>query len=407
MIPKGTDEGKIRSAVTEGYLPSSVSYCRWFWSCFQTEESADPDFSLIEKAMAVAKERRQTLAVRLMSYGSPMQPQVPDWYANSYGMKEFDGHLQPDHNSEDYLRLWGGFIKAFGKRFDGHPVLESVDITFVGPWGEGAGDCSEEQCENFAKVFTDSFQKTKCIALIEGAQLKAGVARGSGWRADCFGDLANPGSPDVPRHQSWNHMYDCYPKLTCETEGARDAWKTAPVHFESCWVPGAWHMNGSDIDFIIKQGLKYHATYFMPKSSKIPDEWKAKIEKFCRRLGYRFVLRQFMFQDEIEKGEACPVECWIENVGVAPIYRDLDVAIRVRQGEKVQVQILDDVDPKTWIPGDQWLKFDVKIPDDFDSGRVDLSIGLLDPLTGKPKVRFAVEERYSDSWVPGGEVFVR
>ena len=48
-----------------------------------------------------------------------------------------------------------------------------------------------------------------------------------------------------------------------------------------------------------------------------------------------------------------------------------------------------------------------KIPDDFDSGRVDLSIGLLDPLTGKPKVRFAVEERYSDSWVPGGEVFVR
>jgi hypothetical protein len=29
-------------------------------------------------------------------------------------------------------------IRALGRRYDGHPDLESVDLAIVGAWGEGA-----------------------------------------------------------------------------------------------------------------------------------------------------------------------------------------------------------------------------------------------------------------------------
>jgi hypothetical protein len=30
-------------------------------------------------------------------------------------------------------------IKALGQRYDGHPDLESVDVSIIGFWGEGDG----------------------------------------------------------------------------------------------------------------------------------------------------------------------------------------------------------------------------------------------------------------------------
>ena len=33
---------------------------------------------------------------------------------------------------------WSDFIKAFAARFDGHPVISSVDLTIVGAWEKAA-----------------------------------------------------------------------------------------------------------------------------------------------------------------------------------------------------------------------------------------------------------------------------
>ena len=47
---------------------------------------------------------------------------------------------------------------------------------------------------------------------------------------------------------------DAYAQAVCEC-GARDAWRTAPVVFESCSVPMTWYEKGFDLDFILQQGL--------------------------------------------------------------------------------------------------------------------------------------------------------
>jgi hypothetical protein len=44
-------------------------------------------------------------------------------------------------NPEDvrYAEHFGDMIRELGIRYDGHPALESVDLSIVGAWGEGAG----------------------------------------------------------------------------------------------------------------------------------------------------------------------------------------------------------------------------------------------------------------------------
>jgi hypothetical protein len=44
-----------------------------------------------------------------------------------------------DPEDPRYAKAFGDMIRAFGKRYDGHLDLESVDLSIVGAWGEGAG----------------------------------------------------------------------------------------------------------------------------------------------------------------------------------------------------------------------------------------------------------------------------
>jgi len=49
-----------------------------------------------------------------------------------------DGEIwQPDFSDPLYLKYWGELVAEAGKRYDGNPYLDSVDISSVGYWGEG------------------------------------------------------------------------------------------------------------------------------------------------------------------------------------------------------------------------------------------------------------------------------
>ncbi|NRA38957.1 MAG: DUF4832 domain-containing protein [Planctomycetes bacterium] len=384
----------------KGYMATTVSYCRWFWCEMETVQG-DYDFSMIDRALKLCVDRQQTLAVRLMAYGSSKQPQVPTWYSDQFPMeknqKKTLGLDVPVHDSPEYLEHWGNLVKEFAQRYDDNPLIESIDITFIGPWGEGAGDCSAEQIEKFNVLWEEAFSNVPRLALIEGRQLPVGVRHGSGWRCDCFGDARNPGSSEVIRSASFNHMYDCYPEEIVNG-GAQDAWKTAPVHMESCGVPIDWYNAGGDIDFIIQQGLKFHATYLMPKYTALPEAWMDKLREFCKQLGYRFVFRQAMFDMNLQSGGQWHFKAWVENIGVAPIYRRYDFAIRIRQGDNEQIIRVQDEDIRQWLPGDAIIERDFAIDASFIPGMAEISAGLLNEA-GEVKVRFANTDQFQDFWL--------
>ena len=131
-------------------------------------------------------------------------------------------------------------------------------------------------------------------------------------------------------------MYDRYPMAVCEC-GAQDAWKTRPVVFETCSNPTVWLANNFDLDFIIRQGLKYHGSVFYPHGRALPVRWLEALSRFCNDLGYRFVLRQFQSEQPVVRGGSFEYTCWIENVGVAPICRRYDFVVRLEQAGRTQI----------------------------------------------------------------------
>ena len=355
-IPETDGVGRQRvPRAVEGYLPTTVSYCRWFWEKLEPEPGKY-DFSVVENSLEVCKQRGQTLAVRLMAFGSFRQPQLPTWYLKKYPTTAREHKsakmLYPDHNSKEYLDQWGNLLREFGRRFDGHAFLETVDLAYIGPWGEGDGEISYAQCVRFTKVYQEAHHQTPLMVNLDNLQFKAAIDCGVfGWRCDCYGDLRAGGTPQVRKDLAWNHHCDAYPQAVIQA-GATDAWKKGPVHFEACGVPMDWYLQGYDLDFILQQGLKFHGTYFMSKYTKLPEPWMEQLAAFCRKLGYRFMLRQALIQEQVKAGGDFRFECWIENTGVAPLYRKYDLALRLRQGDREEIVTLPEQDVHTWLPGD-------------------------------------------------------
>ena len=389
------------SQTVQGYLPTTVAYCRWFWNLMEPRKGKF-DFTVIDKSLEVCARRGQRLAFRAMAFGGgPHQPAVPQWYSDRYPMQRYHDtdFMVPDPNSPQYLEHWGDFIRELGQRFDGHPLAENYTCAFMGPWGEGDADMADEQIERFAQVFCEAFPRTLKIWELAGNQMRIGLRMGGGgWRANSFGDLGNIGSDYVTKDVSWNHHYDCYPQHTCAS-GVTEAWKTGPVFFESGWVPMTWYQKGFDLDFILQQGLKFHTTYFMPKYTYLPDPWIDKLSVFCRQIGYRYIFRQAKFYSKVPRGGQTAFECWIENVGVAPLYYRYDFALRFRQDDNSFIVPFDDLDVRTWLPGDICIDRPVTLPAGLRPGLVELSAGLIDRQTQQAAVSFANKPRFTDRWL--------
>ena len=202
--------------------------------------------------------RGQTLQVRIQPF---VGDTIPEWYwalgATKDEAASKPGYRVPDHNDPLYVKHWSSLIRAFGKRFDGHPDLESFDIAYGGACGEMGGNTTKKNAVKLAQVYMNAFRKTQLITMLEtdGGTYAAARDRRIGWRGDCYGDVRTHGRNVVPEGLNWRHMYDCYPKAVAVC-GVSDQWKTAPVTLETCWTVGHWYKEGWDLDWIIEQGSK-------------------------------------------------------------------------------------------------------------------------------------------------------
>ena len=213
---------------------SSVAYCRWHWSTLEPEKG-QIRWDILDLALSEAKRHGQTLALRIMPY-DPDYP-LPAWYRESGARRankdsDPDGKLwHPDHADPLYAKHWGELVKKVGERYDGRPEIDSVDISSIGPWGEGSATpmppVSVE--EQLVDLYFEVFQKTPLLVNDQPRVIERAVRRGAGWRVDCWGDMRSADGGN------WGHMLDSYPALTARP-AVRDAWQKAPVSLEVCGV---------------------------------------------------------------------------------------------------------------------------------------------------------------------------
>jgi hypothetical protein len=399
-------EGALKPAGSRpDYPESSVAYFRWFWSQIQPE-AGRIRWEVIDTALEGARKHGQTLMIRVMPYdaGHP----VPEWYrqsgarrANAEGDPRWKAWV-PDASDPLYMNHFGGLIRALGERYDGHPDLESVDISIIGYWGENWGPYSPpiSTHHRLMDFYFQAFKRTPLLMNFDlPEQLSYAVRHGAGWRLDCWGDLGNNFWED--KNAVAAHMLDIYPQLIVRG-GGQNAWQRGPVSLETCWVPATWKEKGFDIDYILDQGLRWNVSTANIKSTAIPPEWKEKFREFEKKMGYRFVLKRFEHPQSARAGGIMPVKMWWLNKGVAPVYRDYVLALRIG-GEIIELA----ANVRGWLPGDALYEAPVYIPATLKPGPHNISVALLDPWNRKPAIKLAMEGRERDGWYRLGSVDVR
>jgi len=406
----------------EGHPNTTIAYFRLYWRFLETAPQ-QYDWAMIDRALSTAKERGQTLMLRIAPYGETKEKtDVPDWYRELPGVT--GNPIQPkwlvDPEDPRYVQYFGGMVRELGRRYDGHSDLEAVDVSFVGPWGEGEGSekLTDRTREALVDCYVDSFRETPLLMLLtdERTNRYALSRRNVGYRADCLGDMGGswtnlmeilPGSAndyhDVPL--DWSHMMDHYPQKIIQN-GFRDAWQKAPVSFEVCWVVQDWYDRNWDIDYIIDQSLKWHISSFNAKSSPIPKAWEPNVRRWLNRMGYRLALRKLTYPCVVEPGDDMTITTWWENLGVAPCYRKYDLALRLTNGQN-EIVLKTDADIREWLPGDNLHDQALRLPESLQAGQYQVALGLLDPVTCAPAIKLAVEGRGPDGWYAVGSIEVR
>jgi len=393
-------EGPVADAPgTVDFPDSTVAYLRWFWSQLEPERGKYR-WEILDSSLEEARRHGQTLNIRLMPYDqrSPM----PEWYRNSGARRankpsDQDGQIwSPDADDPMYSKLWSALVLEAGRRYDGHPYLDTVDISTVGYWGEGWGpylpDWSVQKA--LIDVHFKAFTRTPLLMNFdEPDALVYGCGRGAGWRLDCWGDMGRPG-------RNFAHMVDMYPQQIARG-GLEDVWRRSPVSLEVCGTPGHWKQYGYDLKPIFEQALRWHASTINLKSTRIPEEWKKDFEEFQKRIGYRYALRRLEFPAQAKPGTMLPVKMWWFNAGVAPLYRETTLALRIGSS-LVRVP----VDVRKWLPGDAAFEGTLYVDDALPPGTHELSVAMLDPRTGKPAIRLAMEGRQPDGWYKLGTVTI-
>jgi len=408
------------------WIPSTVYYLRWGWRDVEPR-AGELNVAFIDGALAAARQAGQRLAFRVMCCSSsPGSPYHPEWLRDGGGRvvgTSFDGVALdvPDLDDPTTLERHLALVRRIAERYDGHPDLDHVDLGSVGWWGEwhmsGGGPVQmpkPETCRRVVDTYVQSFRHTPLLMLIGGGeQTGYACSQGAGWRADCLGDLGG-------FSRNWCHMRKGYPQWFREA-GLGEVWKRSPIAYESCWDMRRWVEEGWSLRYIFNYALATHASYLNNKSVPLPtaDDVRPEVERFLKRLGYRLVLRELTQPATARSGQTITLTSRWQNVGSAPCYRPYVVAWRLRAGAKT-VSHIGKTAANGWLPGavdlftEEFLQSppdlppgpvnevteEFPLPDDLPTGDYGLAVAIVDPDTGSPAVRLAIEGRAEDGWYP-------
>lgn len=376
----------------EGYYPdTSVVYIRVLWKEFEPKQG-EFNYQLIQDIIDEAKAHNQTLVFRLLPHSTRASDDVPDWLKELIPCPERPDGLRLKDSPTDplFLKLFANAIKEIAIHFDDDPTLEAFDVSNPGAWGEGElsflASYKKEDLDEFYQVYIDYFKKTRLICQVSRPDLvrRIGAEREIGWRADGLGS---------PRH-----TYEYYPGKIAQFP---NLWQTSPISFESYWWLCEWQRQGWDLDEIISITLKWHISSFNPKSMPIPFEWQDKIDYWVSKMGYHYQIDYFKFPEVADKGDELELKLGIDNVGVAPMYYQYPLIVRLVKGDEIH-EYATDIDIRTWLPGKSLEKIIYKLPEDINSGDYDIEIGIR--MSNAPDLYFCTDAERNGYFYKVGKV---
>ncbi|MDZ7401793.1 MAG: DUF4832 domain-containing protein [candidate division KSB1 bacterium] len=311
------------------------------------------------------------------------QIHTPQWLIDQ-GVRmrpySIDGHegLAPDWDDPKFLAAHHDFIMALGARYDRDPRVAWIDIGSYGFWGEWHVWLNDSLAATQAtkqKILEDYFAafptKPKVIAFDDDFATKYVTDRGCGIRNDCLG---------TKESNDWylESLNQIDPLLNDRV------WKTAIITGEFCGsnhgaIEGTTERFDLNFEFI----KKTHWSFIGPAGGTIEpqsESHRRDLDKLHKMLGYRFVLRDVVFEKNINRGDTLKLTIRVENKGVAPFYLPWPVVIYfVDSDGTAKLEHVTGVNITQWLPGLHTEQIEIFIPESVPLGTYDLKIAIPDP----------------------------
>jgi hypothetical protein len=383
-------------------IPSSVYYVRLNWETIHKGPDVY-DWRPIDQAIEDALAGGQQIILRLMPVWA--HASSPTWMqrdgAHGY-LCNLNGPKWIADLDDPRVQNWVGLLlQAMGQRYDRNPGVFGVEISFLGVYGEGHfNECPHVPMpqpgtqEWLVNEHYRSFPTVPIMGPIDARAgkvvtrymyAKAGRTRGAGIFMDAWGD-----------YQQYQHMQEKYPQWLTVIHGGGeiDAWKRGPIKLEPSGTLNQWPQHISES---LAWAEKMHASLIGNKDARFPDEYKSQIMGALRKLGYRLVLRRIDHPDSLAPGATAAFSMQIENIGVAPPYRDYYISLRLKSAFH-ETEFVSGSSVKFWAPGSHTATLRVPLDANVPEGQYEVALAFVDPLTRRPSIQMPVPGRDASGW---------
>ena len=328
---------------------------------------------------------------------------IPEWLYEKSGKagKWYDGEygkgFAPDYNNPTIISCHEQAVKALGEHFGQDGLISYVELGSLGHWGEWHVNYSEgiqripreAVREKYILPWTEAFPDARIL-------MRRPFASAEKYGFGLYNDMT--GQPEAT--QSWFDWINNGGKYDQTGEKnvivpMKDFWKTAPSGGEFTSSLSMEEMLDTNLSGTVEMIREAHTTFLGPK---IPDEnYVDGYKEVLKNMGYRLWISMAELKNTA-KGSRLKLT-W-ENSGVAPMYKEWPVYVYIEDesGKLVEKSRIS-IKISSLLPGEKEVTLTALETERLNSlleKGYRLSVGIEDPMTELPCVRFAMEALYQE-----------
>lgn len=399
-----------------GYVPSawynevsediSLLYMDITWAELEPEEGVY-NWASIDEENQISRWRKEGkhLVLRFVCDipSDEEHMDIPEWLYEKSGKagKWYDGEygkgFAPDYNSPTIISCHKKAVRAIGEHFGQDGLISYVELGSLGHWGEWHVNYSEgiqripreAVRDKYILPWTEAFPDAMIL-------MRRPFASAEKYGFGLYNDMT--GQPEAT--QSWlgwinnGGEYDQTGEKNVIVP-MKDFWKTAPSGGEFTSSLSMEEMLDTNLSGTVEMLREAHTTFLGPK---IPDEnYVDGYKEVLKNMGYRLWISMAELKNTA-KGSRLKLT-W-ENSGVAPMYKEWPVYVYIEDesGKLVEKSRIS-IKISSLLPGEKATTLTALETERLNSlleKGYRLSVGIEDPMTELPCVRFAMETLYQE-----------
>ena len=399
-----------------GYVPSawynevsediSLLYMDITWAELEPEQGVY-NWASIDKENQISRWRKEGkhLVLRFVCDipSDEEHMDIPEWLYEKSGEvgKWYDGEygkgFAPDYNNPMIISCHEQAVKALGEHFGQDGLISYVELGSLGHWGEWHVNYSagiqriprEAVREKYILPWTEAFPDARIL-------MRRPFASAEKYGFGLYNDMT--GQPEAT--QSWfdwinnGGEYDQTGEKNVIVP-MKDFWKTAPSGGEFTSSLSMEEMLDTNLSGTVEMIREAHTAFLGPK---IPDEnYVDGYKEVLKNMGYRLWISMAELKNTA-KGSRLKLT-W-ENSGVAPMYKEWPVYVYIEDesGKLVEKSRIS-IKISSLLPGEKATTLTALETERLNSlleKGYRLSVGIEDPMTELPCVRFAMEALYQE-----------